>query len=561
MALLSVKFKKQTTAAGGDTFAYDFKIDANTDIKVIVSDADGSSAVVQTLTTDYTVTGVGDSGGGNVVFETASIPASGKLVTLLLDPPGTQTTDYQEGDTFPAETHEAALDKLTREVHRLKEIAVRAIVLPESTPSTNNLIPDYAITSKQDKFLKLTASGLDVASVTATDIANPLTTKGDILIHDTTAPVRLGVGSNDQLLVPDSAVGAGLKWLTATSHPTISNHASRITTLEGAGPTINGSLEASVAANALTVALKTPGGSDPSAGTPVNIKFRHATLTNGQYVVRSVTGALSMTVSVGSTLGFANSQTSRIYVGLLDNAGTVELFVYHPLAKGSGANDWSLQAIPESLVYNTSAEGGAGAADSAQVLYSTTARSGVAIRLLGYVDIQTGATAGNWSNAPSVKVTLAEDSPRTGYVLQDRRTHSGAVASTAVAIPHDDTIPQNTEGAEAFTVAITPHAAPNLLRATTAVWLAGSVSAHVVVALFQDAIADALACTASLVAGANENEYLETEHVLQAGGTSAITFKTRYGGSAGTATFNGTSGARKYGGALSSYIDVQEIMV
>ena len=49
-------------------FAYTFKIFDDSDLKVILTDSDGVDTV-QVLTTDYTVSGVGTDGGGNVTFE------------------------------------------------------------------------------------------------------------------------------------------------------------------------------------------------------------------------------------------------------------------------------------------------------------------------------------------------------------------------------------------------------------------------------------------------------------------------------------------------------------
>jgi hypothetical protein len=53
-------------------------------------------------------------------------------------------------------------------------------------------------------------------SVTAADvgaIANSLvTTKGDLIVRDASAPARLGVGTNGHVLTADSAETTGVKW-------------------------------------------------------------------------------------------------------------------------------------------------------------------------------------------------------------------------------------------------------------------------------------------------------------------------------------------------------------
>jgi len=59
------------------TFAYGFKVFDQGDLTVILRASNGTETV-QTITTHYTVTGVGLANGGNVVFGTA--PASGVLL-------------------------------------------------------------------------------------------------------------------------------------------------------------------------------------------------------------------------------------------------------------------------------------------------------------------------------------------------------------------------------------------------------------------------------------------------------------------------------------------------
>lgn len=138
-------------------------------------------------------------------------------------------------------------------------------------------------------------------------------------------------------------------------------------------------ISASVAANALTI-----------SASALSLEFRSATLTSG--AVSFVQGTPSnLVISSGSTLGTVSAQQSRIVVLAINNAGTIELAAVNI----SGGNDLS-----ETGVITTVAEGGAGAADSANVIYSTTARTGVAYRVIGYIE-STQATAGTWATAPS----------------------------------------------------------------------------------------------------------------------------------------------------------------
>ncbi len=243
----------------------------------------------------------------------------------------------------------------------------------------------------------------------------------------------------------------------------------------------------------------------------------------------------------------------------LDNAGTVELGVYHPL---SGT---TLIPLNESRFYSTTAEGGAGGADSAQVIYSTTARSTVPITVLGFVDIQTGGTAGNWSNAAIHAQLLTTSTPRSGSVVQRLMSADTAAANGTTVIPVDNSIPQSGEGTQFMSLAITPRHAADLLLITHVGQYASSVAGNdpITVALFQDSTANALAATATSKAVAGDMVTIPLMYMMQAGTTSATTFKIRAGSeTAGTTYFNSESGGtRVFGGVAGSGLAVTEIFI
>jgi hypothetical protein len=138
-------------------------------------------------------------------------------------------------------------------------------------------------------------------------------------------------------------------------------------------------ISASVAANALTI-----------SASALTLDFRSTTLGSG--TVTTVTGTpSSLVISSGSTLGTVSATQSRIVVIALNNAGTIEL---------AAVNISGGTQLDETNLISTTAEGGAGAADSASVVYSTTARTSVAYRVIGYIE-STQATAGTWATAPS----------------------------------------------------------------------------------------------------------------------------------------------------------------
>ncbi len=161
----------------------------------------------------------------------------------------------------------------------------------------------------------------------------------------------------------------------------------------------NYSLVASVAASALTIALKTAAGSNPSATSPCRFGFRNSTITSGDSTIVQATAATSLVISSGSTLGTVSGVESDIYVYALNNGGTIELAA--SLIKMSSEED----------VQTTVAEGGAGAADSGTTLYSTSTRTAKPVRLIGRIR-STQATAGTWATAPSeISIAPISESP------------------------------------------------------------------------------------------------------------------------------------------------------
>ena len=326
-------------------------------------------------------------------------------------------------------------------------------------------------------------------------------------------------------------------------------------------PLNNGSLAASVASNILTLTLKTAGGATPSAGDPVRATFRNSTDADGSLTTRTITAATSMTFASGSTLGMLNGVAARIWVGLLDNAGTVEVCAWNPLKNtGSVASppvDLSIRAFTPNTDITTTAEG-SGTATSPHVLYSTNARSSVPFILLGFIEISE-ATAGVWATSPSVVQTYRDGMRKTGDQVQVNMTQTGAQANSAATIPLDDTIPQITEGAEYMTTTITPTSALNRLTITAEGSFQNGAGDQPAMALFQDATADAR--SVSKAGATAQMTPLVLQYEMLAGTTSATTFRIRGGANTGTTTFNGGTAARLYGGALTSFIRVQEIYV
>jgi hypothetical protein len=199
-----------------------------------------------------------------------------------------------------------------------------------------------------------------------------LTFEGAVTLTNSSTLVLPGnanitTAAGDSLIViPGATLGTADKWIVVAYQK--GNAIAQTSKIEP--------VTASVASNALTVTLN-----------PTALDFRSATLGSGVVTTRNIGSAISAVVPSGATLGTTNAVLSRVMILAIDNAGTVEIAV----CNSSVTLDES--ALISTTVLDT-------ASDSATVVYSTTARTNVPFRVVGFVE-STQSTAGTWASAPS----------------------------------------------------------------------------------------------------------------------------------------------------------------
>jgi hypothetical protein len=149
----------------------------------------------------------------------------------------------------------------------------------------------------------------------------------------------------------------------------------------------------------------------------------------------------------------------------------------------------------------------------------------------------------------------------TGAVVQIKNYLTSAVATGTTLVPFDDTIPQNTEGDQYMSLAITPKATTNLLKIDIVCHITNTATTgRLTAALFQDSGANALAAATTGLDTASFQRCITFTHFMTAGTTSSTTFYVRAGcNGAGTTTFNGSVGNRLFGGVIASSITITEI--
>lgn len=389
-----------------DTYAYTFRVFDDSHLLVTIRDTSDVETTL-TLTTDYTVTGVGTSG-GNVVLVDADqswLDADGDLLTgytltIRRVLPLTQETDIRnQGDFYP-ESHEDEFDKLVMVDQQQQAQIDGSFRLPETIdPGDVSTVLPIPVANRTIGW-NATADALENFA-NAGDLV--VTAYIETLLDDvdaSTAQTTLGISTYVKTILDDTtalAARATLGIPTATE-------------LSSSDQLNNMSLTATVGSNALTIALKTAAGTNASSTDPIVVGFRSATPATGTYSQVAIAAAMSTVVSSGSTAGFTSGQIQYLYVYLLNNAGTVELA-------------WSKFLFDEGSVVSTTAEGGAGAADSGIVMYSTTARTNVGFRLIARLKFSL-TTAGTWDEVPD-EISLAPFKKIQGPTVQRFTSGSG----------------------------------------------------------------------------------------------------------------------------------------
>ena len=128
-------------------FAYGFRIFEAAGINVTIQDTSVSpqTEITLVLNTDYTLSGVGDPGGGNVTIlltgQLSSAPSATDNITLIGDTARTQNLDLITNDDFPSQSQEDAFDKLTFIVQEIEEEVDRSMKLAVNITGVSVLLP------------------------------------------------------------------------------------------------------------------------------------------------------------------------------------------------------------------------------------------------------------------------------------------------------------------------------------------------------------------------------------------------------------------------------------
>ncbi len=402
----------------------------------------------------------------------------------------------------------------------------------------------------------------------------------DTGITQLTGDVTAGPGSNSQvatLATVNSNVGS---FGSSTSIPTITvNAKGLITAISGnsvnaAAGTLTGT---TLASNVVNSSLNTFGSAmilgTPASGTLTNCTIPASAIT-GTTLASNVVNSSLTSVGTLTSLGISGSvtltsNTSQSITDTVAGGGWPQYFM-----RAAGGTIASPSTVGSSTILGQiigSGHDGGAYRQAGYILFTSngTVSSGIvpgAITFHTYnaSGVDTLALTIDSSQTVTCAGALKVNGLATNIPLQSARTVTGAVATGATLIPFDDTIPQNTEGDQYMSLAITPLSATSVLEIQVTINLTTSRSGGdaVAVALFQDSTANALAAVAGGMTNTTPLAGCVTfTYKMTSGTTSATTFKVRAGQSnAGTLTFNGTGGARLFGGVMASSITITEYL-
>lgn len=183
-----------TYAGNGSTttFAIPFSFLDSTEVVVNLITDSTNDVVLQTDPTEYSVSGTD--------VEMVTAPASGETLVITLGVAESQSTDYLANDAFPAEDHEAALDKVTRLVKQIKyELDYNTLRLPVNL-LTSTTVTDTDIAAS--KIFRINSSGDGVELATVNSITNGGDSWGDPIDVSITVDTdsAYNVGTNTERL-------------------------------------------------------------------------------------------------------------------------------------------------------------------------------------------------------------------------------------------------------------------------------------------------------------------------------------------------------------------------
>lgn len=188
-------------------FPYEFKIFAETDLRVIRTDSSGVETTLA-LTTDYTVSGVLDDNGGNVTLVAGPLAVGYTLsIRRVLD--ATQPADLKSQGRISAEVAERAYDRAVMLIQQLQDEVARSLRLPEGEAGSELLtvLPSLSVRKGKQPIFDPVTGQITVGSPSSAAVSAAM----QAVVASATlslARAAMGVNQSTTIYVTDSPYNA-----------------------------------------------------------------------------------------------------------------------------------------------------------------------------------------------------------------------------------------------------------------------------------------------------------------------------------------------------------------
>jgi hypothetical protein len=395
-------------------FTYTFKITDQDDIEVLIRSNDGTETT-KTITTHYTVSGVGNAGGGTVTFTAGNIPTSTQTVVLRRSTPQTQTMDLIDNDPMSADTIETAHDKAIAISQELQEQVNRSIKFSRTNTFTSSEFTVDAST-RANKILAFDDNGeISVTQELGTYKGNWTTATayyGRDLVKDSSnnniyicitahtssgaVPISSNADSAKWSLLVDAASATSSASAAATSATNASNSATAAAASAAAAATSesNASTSESNASTSETNAASSASSASTSATNAGNSETNAS--TSATSASNSATSATNSATTATSQASAASTSASNAATSA-SNAATSET---NAASSASTASTAATNAGTSETNAASSASAASGSATSAasSATAAQNAQTAAELALDNFTDIYLG----DFSSAPTV---------------------------------------------------------------------------------------------------------------------------------------------------------------
>ena len=388
---ISTTIIKSSYSGNGSTtaFTYSFKITDQDDIQVIIRSANGTETV-KTLTTHYTVSGVGGNS-GTVTFTSGNIPVSGETVVLRRSTPKTQAMDLIDNDPMSADTIETAHDKVVAITQELQEQIDRSLKLSRTNTMTSTEFTVDA-TNRANKILAFDSSG-EIAvtqelgtfrgnwsASTAYEVRDLVkdTSTNNIFIAVTahtssgSQPLTTNTDSAKWSLIVDaasastSATAAAASATAAASSATAAASSATTASTQASNASTSASTASTQASNASTSATNAASSATSAASSATSATSSASTATTkASEASTSATNAASSATAASSSASTATTKASEASTSATNAASSASTASTQATNAASSATTASTQATNAASSATAAASSATAAANSA----------------------------------------------------------------------------------------------------------------------------------------------------------------------------------------------------